>query len=127
MATPSDGVCNALMIAAGSSDGTRAAASPGVSSRRRHPERLGAAVAAQKLVVALGAGGELEAADRVEARQAVVLERPEQRDGGLCQPGHRARAAELEDEARGVRRGAARLPERTLVDEHDVAAAERER
>ena len=81
-------------------------------------------MAAQKLVVPLAGGGDLEAADRVEARQAVVLERAEQRDGVLRQPGHRARAAELEDEARGVRGRAARLPERTLVDEHDVGAAE---
>jgi hypothetical protein len=47
-----------------------------------------------------------------------------QLDRLLGEQRHRARRVVLEHEARRVRRRAARLPERALVDEHDVGASE---
>jgi DNA-binding GntR family transcriptional regulator len=87
------------------------------------PEAERAAVAARELGPALLGRRDLDAADRVEARQPVELERAEQRARGLRELRHRRRRVELEDEPGGVRRRAARLPQRPLVDHHQVGPA----
>ena len=111
------------MIRSGSRSGMRSA-----TSRRR--EQLGvepvaerAAVAAVELVPALLGRRDLDAADRVEAGQPVELERLSSVDRRPRELRHRVRRVELEHEPRRVRRRAAGLPQRALVDDHDVGPA----
>ncbi len=72
-------------------------------------------VAPVELLPALGRRRDLDAADGVEAADAGV-----ERDRSPGEPGHRVGRVDLEHETRGVRRRAARLPQRPLVDEDDV-------
>ena len=65
-------------------------------------------------------GGYLQAAHAVPARLTVAIERGVLGHGFLREAGHRAGAVCLEHDARGVRRGAARGEEGTLLDHDDV-------
>ena len=91
----------------------------GREQRRGQAERLRPAVAAMELLPARVGRRDLDAADRVEG-----AERAEELDRLPGEQRHGRRAVVLEHEPRGVRRRAARLPQRALVEQHDVAAAE---
>jgi hypothetical protein len=84
---------------------------------RRQPEGHRAPEPAVQLLPALGRRRDLDPADAVEAPELA-----EQLDRLLREPRHRARRVVLEHESRRVGRRAARLPQRALVDEHDVGA-----
>ena len=74
----------------------------------------------RKLVFATQA---IDPADPVPARLPVHLELAEQRHGVAGHRGHHVRRVELEDQPRRVRRRAAGLQQRPLVDEDDVGPA----
>ena len=91
----------------------------GREQRGGQPEGLRTAVAPVQLLPAGGGRGHLDAADGLER-----AERAEELDRLLGEQRHRRRRVVLEDEARRVRRRASGLPQRALVEQHDVAAAE---
>ena len=64
--------------------------------------------------------GHLEAAHGLGARNAVEFQPRPQVDGVASKARHRLGGVDLEDEARGVGRGAAGLEERALIDDDDV-------
>ena len=64
--------------------------------------------------------GHLQAAHGLGARNAVEFQPRPQVDGVASEARHRLGGVDLEDEARGVGRGAAGLEERALVDDDDV-------
>ncbi len=72
---------------------------------------------------ALLRAGQLQRADRVEARVAVVVERRHELDGLERQPGHRPRVARGEHATGRVRGGAAGGRDGPLVDDDDIAPA----
>jgi hypothetical protein len=82
------------------------------------------AAAAMQLGHPLSGGGDLDPPDPVPGGLAVHLEVRVEPDRVLRDPAHRPRAVRLEHQARRVRRGTARLEQRTLIDHEDVARAE---
>ena len=97
----------------------------------RRQQRRVEAVAARAAVAAVELGPpllgrrDLDAADRVVAGQPVELEAGQQVDRRPRELGHRVRRVELEDEPGRVRRRAAGLPQRALVDDHEVGPSPR--
>ena len=72
----------------------------------------------------LGRPGHLQAAHGLGARNAVELQPRPQVDGVASKARHRLRGVDLENEARGVRRGASGLEERALIDDDYVPPPE---
>jgi hypothetical protein len=124
LAMPSVGVCSPPRMRSGSIRPMCARTFLWRQQLGRQPERQRPPVAPVQLVPALGSGGDLDAPDGVEARHAVELEAGEQTDRLLREAGHRVRRVVLEDQSRRVRRRAAGLPQRALIENDDVAAPE---
>jgi hypothetical protein len=84
----------------------------------REPERLGPGDLAHRLLLALGGAGQPDAA----ALNPAAVELAVERHGIHHQTGQRDASAQLSDEPRGVKGGAAR--ELAAIDQDDIALAE---
>jgi hypothetical protein len=95
----------------------------GIDDSTGESPRLREVVAAMDLRQSLGGERQFEAADRVETPSSVELERCRFLDRIRGESLHRLRGIRLEDDPRGVTRGAAGLEQATLFDDGHIPPA----